>query len=101
MRLPGPLTLADLAQSFWCVHGVTVSCQTVGRVLCQMGYRNLRRHPRDYRQGPDTIDTFKSMARPRSASMISRLSGTVCVNLSGLSGERWALAKTVIRASWS
>jgi transposase len=51
--------LADLAQWFWRVHGVPVSRQTVGRVLRQMGYRNLRPRPRDHQQDPDTIDTFK------------------------------------------
>jgi len=51
--------LVDLAQWFWRVHGVTVSRQMVGRVLRQMGYRNLRPRPRDHQQDPEAIDTFK------------------------------------------
>lgn len=51
--------LADLAQILFEDHGVSVSEQTLSRVLRAMGYRKLSARPRHHAQDQDAIPAFK------------------------------------------
>jgi transposase len=56
--------LADLAQILFEDHGVSVSEQTLSRVLRGMGYRKLSARPRHHAQDPDAIPAFKKASPP-------------------------------------
>ena len=61
--------LCDLAQILSEDHGVSVSEQTLSRVLRAMGYRKLSARPRHHAQDPDAAAVFKKTsptAWPRS-----------------------------------
>jgi Winged helix-turn helix len=68
--------LIDLAQILFEDHGVSVSEQTLSRVLRSMGYRKLSARPRHHAQDQDAIPVFKKpfppawqrSRRPRAAS---------------------------------
>jgi transposase len=68
--------LVDLAQILFEDHGVSVSEQTLSRVLRAMGYRKLSARPRHHAQDQDAIPAFKKPSppawqrsrRPRAAS---------------------------------
>ena len=45
-------------------HGVSVSEQTLSRVLRAMGYRKLSARPRHHAQDPDAIPVFKKASPP-------------------------------------
>ena len=51
--------LCDLAQILSEDHGVSVSEQTLSRVLLAMGYRKLSARPRHHAQDPDAAAVFK------------------------------------------
>lgn len=51
--------LVDLAQILFEDHGVSLSEQTLSRVLRGMGYRNLSARPRHHAQAPGAIPAFK------------------------------------------
>jgi len=55
--------LVDLAQILFEDHGVSVSEQTLSRVLRSMGYRKLSARPRHHAQDPDAIPAFKKPSR--------------------------------------
>ena len=62
--------LCDLAQILSEDHGVSVSEQTLSRVLRAMGYRKLSARPRHHAQDPDAAAIFKRVSptvwrRPR------------------------------------
>ena len=56
--------LVDLAQILFEDHGVSVSEQTLSRVLRGMGYRKLSARPRHHAQDPDAIPAFKKPSPP-------------------------------------
>lgn len=56
--------LVDLAQILFQDHGVSVSEQTLSRVLRAMGYRKLSARPRHHAQDPDAIPVFKKASPP-------------------------------------
>ena len=56
--------LVDLAQILFEDHGVSVSEQTLSRVLRTMGYRKLSARPRHHAQDPAAADVFKKPSRP-------------------------------------
>lgn len=56
--------LVDLAQILFEDHSVSVSEQTLSRVLRSMGYRKLSARPRHHAQDPDAIPVFKKLSRP-------------------------------------
>ena len=56
--------LVDLAQILFEDHGVSVSEQTLSRVLRSMGYRKLSARPRHHAQDPDAIPVFKKASPP-------------------------------------
>ena len=56
--------LVDLAQILFEDHGVSVSEQTLSRVLRGMGYRKLSARPRHHAQAPDAIPAFKKPSPP-------------------------------------
>lgn len=56
--------LLDLAQILFEDHGVSVSEQTLSRVLRGMGYSKLSARPRHHAQDPDDIPAFKKLSRP-------------------------------------
>jgi len=56
--------LCDLAQILCEDHGVSVSEQTLSRVLRGMGYRKLSARPRHHAQAPDAIPAFKKPSPP-------------------------------------
>jgi transposase len=64
--------LVDLAQILFEDHGVSVSEQTLSRVLRAMGYANLSARPRHYAQGPDAIPAFKKPFRPPGGDRAGR-----------------------------
>ena len=55
--------LVDLAQILFEDHGVSVSEQTLSRVLRSMGYRKLSARPRHHAQDQDAIPAFKKPSR--------------------------------------
>lgn len=69
--------LCDLAQILWEDHGVSVSEQTLSRVLRAMGYRKLSARPRHHAQDPEAGAVFKKISptawqRSRRVSAASR-----------------------------
>ncbi len=66
--------LCDLAQILCEDHGVSVSEQTLSRVLRTMGYRKLSARPRHHAQDPDAAAVFKK-ASPTVWRRSRRLSG--------------------------
>jgi transposase len=56
--------LVDLAQILFEDHGVSVSEQTLSRVLRGMGYRKLSARPRHHAQDPDASLAFKKLSLP-------------------------------------
>jgi transposase len=56
--------LVDLAEILFEEHGVTVSEQTLSRVLRSMGYRKLSARPRHHAQDPVAADAFKKPSPP-------------------------------------
>ncbi len=56
--------LVDLAQILFEDHSVSVSEQTLSRVLRSMGYRKLSARPRHHAQDPDAIPVFKKLSPP-------------------------------------
>lgn len=69
--------LADLAQILFEDHGVSVSEQTLSRVLRAMGYRKLSARPRHHAQEPGASPAFKKPSplawqRSRRLSAASR-----------------------------
>lgn len=56
--------LVDLAQWLYGELGVSISKQTLSRVLRNMGYRKLSARPRHHAQDPEAIATFKKTAPP-------------------------------------
>jgi transposase len=69
--------LVDLAQILFEDHGVSVSEQTLSRVLRAMGYRKLSARPHHHAQDPDAIPAFKKPSPPawrrsRGSSATSR-----------------------------
>ena len=56
--------LVDLAQILFEDHGVSVSEQTLSRVLRAMGYRKLSARPRHHAQDADAIPAFKKDSPP-------------------------------------
>ena len=56
--------LVDLAQILFEDHGVSVSEQTLSRVLRGMGYAKLSARPRHHAQDPDAIPAFKKPSPP-------------------------------------
>src|SRR4051812_48650821 len=56
--------LVALAQILWEDHGVTVSEQTLSRVLRAMGYRKLSARPRHHAQDPEAGAAFKKPPPP-------------------------------------
>ena len=56
--------LVDLAQILFEDHGVSVSEQTLSRVLRTMGYRKLSARPRHHAQNPQAGDAFKKLSPP-------------------------------------
>jgi transposase len=57
--------LVDLAAWVWDEFKVSVSKQTLGRELRDMGYRKLTARPRHHAQDADAIPTFKKTSLPR------------------------------------
>lgn len=51
--------LVDLAQWLWDEFQVSVSRQTLGRTLRELGYRKISARPQAYRQDPDAMEAFK------------------------------------------
>jgi transposase len=66
--------LRDLAQILCEDHGVSVSEQTLSRVLRAMGYRKLSARPRHHAQAPEAAAAFKK-ASPTVWRRSRRLSG--------------------------
>ena len=69
--------LCDLAGILCADHGVSVSEQTLSRVLRVMGYRKLSARPRHHAQDLDAVPAFKKISPPawrrsRRASAASR-----------------------------
>jgi transposase len=69
--------LVDLAQILFEEHGVSVSEQTLSRVLRGMGYRKLSARPRHHAQDPEAGAAFKKPSPPvwqrsRKASAANR-----------------------------
>ena len=69
--------LVDLAAILCADLGVSVSAQTLSRVLRAIGYRKLSARPRHHAQDPDAIPAFKKISPPawrrsRRASAASR-----------------------------
>lgn len=56
--------LVDLAAWVWDEFKVSVSKQTLGRELRDMGYRKLTARPRHHAQDADAIPTFKKTSLP-------------------------------------
>jgi len=56
--------LIDLAQVLFEDHGVSVSTQTLSRVLRAMGYRKLSARPRHHAQDPQAAAAFKKPSPP-------------------------------------
>lgn len=56
--------LVDLSQILFEDHGVSVSEQTLSRVLRAMGYRKLSARPRHHAQDPDAIPASKKPSPP-------------------------------------
>jgi transposase len=56
--------LCDLAQILFEDHGVSVSEQTLSRVLRVMGYAKLSARPRHHAQDPDAAAVFKKPSPP-------------------------------------
>ena len=57
--------LCDLVQILSEDHGVSVSEQTLSRVLRAMGYRKLSARPRHHAQDPEAATVFKTYGPPR------------------------------------
>ena len=53
--------LADLAQWVFAEFGISVSKQTLSRILRGMGYRKLTARPRHYAQDPLALEAFKQL----------------------------------------
>ncbi len=51
--------LVDLVQWLWIEFRVSVSRQTLGRELREMGFRKLSARPQAYKQDPDAMEVFK------------------------------------------
>jgi transposase len=56
--------LVDLSQILFEDHGVSISEQTLSRVLRTMGYRKLSARPRHHAQNPQAADAFKKLSPP-------------------------------------
>jgi transposase len=56
--------LVDLAQILFEDHGVSVSEQTLSRVLRAMGFRKLSARPRHHARDPDAAAVFKKTSPP-------------------------------------
>jgi len=56
--------IIDLCQWLWDEFQVSVSKQTLGRVLREMGYRKLSARPRHHAQATNAIDDFKKVSLP-------------------------------------
>jgi transposase len=56
--------LVDLAQILFEEYGVSVSEQTLSRVLRTLGYRKLSARPRHHAQDPAAADAFKKPSPP-------------------------------------
>ncbi|TXN75914.1 IS630 family transposase [Methylobacterium sp. WL18] len=67
--------LVDLAQILFEDHGVSVSEQTLSRVLRAMGYRKLSARPRHHAQDPDAILAFKKPFPARMAEIAQAVGG--------------------------
>jgi transposase len=57
--------IVDLVQWVFEEFRVSLSPQTMSRVLRQAGYRKLSARPRHQGQDPDAIETFKKTSQPR------------------------------------
>ena len=53
--------LADLAQWVFAEFGISISKQTLSRMLRAMGYRKLSARPRDHAQDPAALRAFKKL----------------------------------------
>lgn len=60
--------LCDLAQWVWEEYGISISRQSLGRLLREMGLRKLSARPRHYAQDHEAAETFKKTSPPRSMS---------------------------------
>ncbi|MGE8131960.1 IS630 family transposase [Methylobacterium sp. NPDC080182] len=67
--------LVDLAQILFEDHSVSVSEQTLSRVLRGMGYRKLSARPRHHAQDPDAIPAFKKFFPARLAQIAQAVGG--------------------------
>jgi len=56
--------LVDLAHWLWEAFEVSVSRQTLGRELRELGLRKLSARPRHYAQDPEAIEAFKKNSPP-------------------------------------
>lgn len=56
--------LVDLAQIVFEDHGVSISTQTLSRILRTMGYRKLSARPRHHAQDPAAANAFKKPSPP-------------------------------------
>ena len=90
--------ITDLGQWLWEEFQVSVSPQTLSRVLCGMGLRKLSARPKHHAQAVGAIAAFKNVWPAPSASDFAILPGqsTPTYPVSG-----HALAKMEIRASRS
>ena len=73
--------LADLAQWVFAEFGISVSKQTLSRMLRGMGYRKLTARPRHHAQDPAALEAFKKTAPRvwrRSRSMRPQASRSRC-----------------------
>lgn len=55
--------LVDLAQWVFAEFGISVSIQTLSRMLRGMGYRKLTARPRHHAQDPAALEAFKKLRR--------------------------------------
>ncbi len=55
--------LVDLVQWVWEMFGISISRQTLGRELQEMGYRKLSARPRHHAQAAGAVEAFKKLRR--------------------------------------
>ncbi|WP_409567584.1 IS630 family transposase [Methylobacterium sp. J-030] len=67
--------LVDLAPILFGDHGVSMSEQTLSRVLRGMGYRKLSARPRHHAQDPDAIPAFKKASPPGLEAIAQAVGG--------------------------
>ena len=73
--------LIDLAQWVYAEFGISISKQTLSRMLRGMGYRKLTARPRHHAQDPTALEAFKKTAPDvwrRSRSMRPQASRSRC-----------------------